>query len=178
MSDPEVPHLTDEQMNELVIRDVDDPDAWGEPVVVGPSKGPRPIRNAMRLELAARFYVLSVLHRLGADATLNFSPSSNVDLTVVLDSGSVLTVDVKTLTGAMEWRVTEFRERAGHYLVFVWYPGRAVHPNTPPDVYIVPSEELARLLKRRGEATLSLERLESEVNAREAWQRLAVSTAA
>jgi hypothetical protein len=51
MSEPEVPHLTDEEINELVIRDLDDPEAWGEPVVVGPSKGARPVRDAMRLKV-------------------------------------------------------------------------------------------------------------------------------
>lgn len=131
--------LTDEQMNELVMADVNDPSAWGEPIVVGPSKGPRRIRQAKHLELASKFYVLSVLHRLGADASLTFSESDNVDITVVLESGSALTIDVRTLTGPMEWPVTDFRARAGHFLTFVWYPATS-HPNTPPSVYIVASE--------------------------------------
>lgn len=38
--------LTDEQMNELVIADANDPSAWGDPIVVGPSKGPRRIKQA------------------------------------------------------------------------------------------------------------------------------------
>src|SRR5215210_7630771 len=95
-------HLTDEQMNELVFADVNDPSAWGDPITVGPSKGPRRIRHANHLELASKFYILSVLHRLGADATMTFSQSDNVDITVVLESGHALTVDVKTLTGPME----------------------------------------------------------------------------
>lgn len=75
MTDPTKQQLTDEQMNDLVIADGNDPSAWGEPVVVGPSKGPRRIRRAKHLELASKFYVLSVLHRLGADATVTFSLS-------------------------------------------------------------------------------------------------------
>jgi hypothetical protein len=38
--------LTDEQLNELVCADVNDPSAWGDPVVVGPSKGRRQIKRA------------------------------------------------------------------------------------------------------------------------------------
>src|SRR5437588_3681693 len=124
--------IQDDEMNELVAADVNDPSAWGEPVVVGPSNGPRPIRHAKHLELASKFYVLSVLHRLGADATLTFSQSDNVDITVVLESGNALTVDVKTLSGAREWRVADFRARKGHFLTFVRYPATA-DPNTPPD---------------------------------------------
>ena len=177
MTDREEQHLTDEQMNELVVADVNDPSAWGEPIVVGPSKGPRRIKHAKHLELASKFYVLSVLHRLGADAALTFSQSDNVDVTVVLESGNVLTVDVKTLTGAMEWPVADFSARAGHFLAFVWYPV-ASDPNTPPIVYIVGSEQLKQFLAESRQDRVSLERLDREVHAREAWGRLAVSPAA
>jgi hypothetical protein len=169
--------LTDAEMNELVFADVNDPSAWGDPIVVGPSKGPRRIKRAKHLELASKFYVLSVLHRLGADATLTFSQSDNVDITVVLESGHALTVDIKTLTGPMEWPVGDFRARAGHFLAFVWYPSSA-NPNIPPNVYIVASEQLKGFLNHHAEATVSLARLDEEVQARDAWQQLAVSTAA
>jgi hypothetical protein len=177
MTDRE-PRLTDEQMNELVFADVNDPSAWGDPIVVQPSKGPRRIKHAKHLELASKFYVLSVLHRLGADATLTFSQSDNVDITVVLESGNALTVDIKTLSGSLrEWQVTDFRARTGHFLAFVWYPDTA-GPNTPPEVYIVASKQLETFLaNHRGDA-VSLDQIDEEVHAREAWERLAVSTAA
>lgn len=177
MTDRDKQSLTDEQMNELVTADVNDPSAWGDPIVVGPSKGPRRIRQAKHLELASKFYVLSVLHRLGADATLTFSQSDNVDITVVLESGNALTVDVKTLTGPMEWPVADFRARPGHFLMFVWYPATN-DPNTPPTVYIVASEQLSHFLAGHREGRVSLARLDEEVHAREAWERLAVSPAA
>ena len=98
-------------------------------------------------------------------------------ITVVLESGNVLTVDVKTLTGPMEWSVGDFRARAGHFLTFVWYPN-ATDPNTPPSVYIVGSEQLRGFLVQHGEDKVSLARLDEEVHALDAWNRLAVSTAA
>ena len=156
---------------------MNDPSAWGDPIVVGPSKGPRRIKRAKHLELAAKFYVLSVLHRLGADATLTFSQSDNVDLTVVLESGNVLTVDVKTLTGPLEWPVGVFSARVGHFLAFVWYPP-STDPNIPPDVYIVASVQLKAFLQGHNAAAISLSLLDQEVQAREAWQQPAVSTAA
>jgi len=88
MTDKNAQPLSDEQMNALVISDVNDPSAWGSPVVVGASKGPRRIKHAKHLELASKFYVLSVLHRLGADATMTFSQSDNVDITVVPPIGA------------------------------------------------------------------------------------------
>lgn len=41
--------MADEQTNELVTADVNDPSAWGKPIVVGPSKGPRRINQAKHL---------------------------------------------------------------------------------------------------------------------------------
>ena len=177
MTDRDNQHLTDEQMNELVIADVNDPSAWGDPIAVGPSKGPRRIRQAKHLELASKFYVLSVLHRLGADATPTFSQSDDVDITVVLESGNVLTVDVKTLTGPKQWPIEEFRVRSGHFLMFVWYAD-AGRPDTPPHVYIVASEQLRHFLADHREDRIPLDRLDEVVHAREAWEQLAVSPAA
>ena len=167
----------DDEMNELVIADVNDPSAWGDPVVVGPSTGPRRIRHAKHLELASKFYVLSVLHRLGADATLTFSQSDNVDITVVLESGNALTVDVKTLSGSTEWRIADFRSRAGHFVVFVSYPDAGT-ANEPPNVYITGSQQLERYVSAHQSEYVSLSRLDEELQARDAWQLLAITPAA
>lgn len=54
MTDRE-PGLTDEEMNELFFADVNDPSAWGDPIVVGPSKGPRLLKRAEHLEPPSKF---------------------------------------------------------------------------------------------------------------------------
>jgi len=48
MTDRDKQQLTDEQLNELVVADVNDPSAWGDPIIVGPSKGRRRIEQAKR----------------------------------------------------------------------------------------------------------------------------------
>src|SRR5258708_30539803 len=138
MSERDKPQLTEDEMNELVFADVNDPSAWGEPVVVGPSKGPRrmKLRHAKHMELASKFYVLSVLHRLGADATLMFSQSDNVDITVVLESGRALTVDVKTLTGPLEWQGACLSAPSGPFLTLLLFSG-AGGAHTPPRRFLL-----------------------------------------
>ena len=177
MTNKETRSFTDAEMDDLVISDASDPSAWGEPIVVGPSKGPRRAQRVKHLELASKFYVLSVLHRLGADATMTFSHADNVDIMVALESGKALTIDIKTLTGTTEWPVSGFRARAGHFLAYVCYPA-AADASVPPSVYIVASEQLRAFVDGHSEPTLSLVRLDEELKAREAWQQLAVSTAA
>jgi hypothetical protein len=171
--------LTDDEIDALVIAEADDPTAWGEPIYVPPSTSPRPswIAQAKHLDLAARFFVLSVLHRMGLEATLTFSQDDNVDITIVQESGRALTVDVKTLTGTKEWHIVPFRARDHHYLVFVWYPTTS-NPSIQPSVYIIASERLHKLLNRKKAQSLSLDVLASEASARDAWQELAVAPAA
>jgi hypothetical protein len=48
------PRLTDEQVNELVFADINDPSAWGEPIFVPASKGPRRLECAKRVRLEIR----------------------------------------------------------------------------------------------------------------------------
>jgi hypothetical protein len=50
MIEPENQDLTEEQMNQRVVEDVNDPSAWGDPIVVGASKGPRRRERAKNRE--------------------------------------------------------------------------------------------------------------------------------
>jgi hypothetical protein len=171
--------LTDEEIDARVVAEADDPSAWGDPIHVPPSNSPRPawMAQAKHLDLAAKFFVLSVLHRLGLEATFTFSQNDNVDITIVQESGRALTIDVKTWTGSREWRIAPFRARDHHYVVFVWYP-TTTDPGIQPTAYIVASERLRNLLNRKQVQSLPLDVLASELSALGAWQELAVEPAA
>lgn len=171
--------LTEDEMDALVIADVDDESAWGERILVRSSRSRRPawMAQAKHLDWAAKFFVVSVLHRMGVEATVTVSQSDNVDVTVVQESGRVLTVDVKTLSGTKEWTVAPFRARDHHYLVFVWYPPNG-KPSTQPTAYVVASKRLLRLLTRKRVHSLSLDILARELSAQDAWQELVVAPAA
>jgi hypothetical protein len=73
--------------------------------------------------LAAEFYVLSMLHRLGFDASLSLGNKKAVDVVIVRDSGNVVTVDVKGLAGTTSWPVDNVKKIAkNHFLIFVSFP--------------------------------------------------------
>jgi len=166
--------LTEAEMDALVIADADDPEAWGEAVTVRPATSPLPewAVRARHLDLAARFYVVSMLHRLGADAAVTFPRKEDVDITVIRESGQVLTIDVKTVSGSPEWRVAPFRASANHYLAFVWYASDE-EPTAQPGVYIVSSERLRDFVAATGSESLPLNVLDHEMAAKDAWQPLA-----
>lgn len=166
-------------MDALVIAEADDPSAWGDPIFVAASKHPRPawMAQARHLDLAAKFFVLSVLHRMGLEATLTSSRTDNVDIAIVLQAGRALTVEVKTLSGVNEWRVSPFRAADHHYFIFVSYPPME-EVTVQPTVYVIASKRLRRLLARRKAQSLPLEVLAKETAGRDPWQELAIVPAA
>jgi hypothetical protein len=54
-----------------------------------------------RLDLAAKFHVLSILYSLGAEATVSVGAQKDVDITVVRKPGEVVTIDVKAVRQPM-----------------------------------------------------------------------------
>ncbi len=61
--------------------------------------------NGSNTNLAAEFYVLSVLHRLGMSATLTLGNKKSVDIVVARDVDDLITIDVKGLAGTTNWPI-------------------------------------------------------------------------
>jgi hypothetical protein len=94
--------------------------------------------------LAAEFFVMSALHRLGANALLTLGNKKAVDI-VVEKGADTLTVEVKGLSGTGSFPIGDYTAKArdkNHYYVFVSFLGRIDDPSCPPDVYIVPAPDL------------------------------------
>lgn len=171
---------TDDEIEADVLATRDDPTVWEAMPFVPPSRSPRPswmLRNR-HLELAAKFHVLSVLHRFGAEANLSLAQPDNVDITMLGKGGQSVTIDVKTLQEAQPWLVDRFSARKHHYLVFVEFPSHSTESSEAPRAYIVASEAMRRFLSRRKLASISIDTLNRELNAREAWQSIVSERAA
>jgi hypothetical protein len=170
----------EKELTDQLIEDASNPNAWDEPITVPASRRPRPesYGRAAHLELAAKFYVLSVLHRLGAEANLTFAQPDNVDITVVKRSGEACTIDVKTLTGSAHWPVEQFRARKQHFLVFIFFKREWRNPQVVPDIYIWPSEGLQKIMAGYDEPVISLKDLASRLDPTSAWQDFTVQPAA
>ena len=98
-------------------------------------------KSKYNTNLAAEFYVLSVLHRLGADAALTLGNKKS--MVVVCGAGGAITVDVKGLAGTTSWPVDNVtKTKSNHFLVFVCYNNKIDQPIVSPDVWIMPSTVL------------------------------------
>ena len=100
--------------------------------------------------LAAEFCVLSVLHRLGAEANLTLGNKKAVDILVALGKGKALTVDVKGVAGPNDWPAENIRLPAptNHFYVFVCFEGKIADPEVVPSTWIIPGSKVAAFIKR------------------------------
>lgn len=93
--------------------------------------------------LAAEFHVLSILHRLGADANLTLGNKKAVDIVVVRGAGDTVTIDVKGLAGRTGFPVDNVgKGKEGHFVVLVCFLGKIQDPSALPEVYVLPSARL------------------------------------
>ncbi len=94
--------------------------------------------------MAAEFYVLSMLHRLGADASLTLGNKKAVDILVVRDAGKALTIDVKGVAGRFDRPADNIRlpSPKNHFFVLVSFEGRIEDPKGSPSVWVIPASRL------------------------------------
>ena len=99
--------------------------------------------------LAAEFHVLSILHRLGYEATLTLGNKKAVDIFIFKPNGKTLTIDVKGLANKYDWPADnlKFDDKRGHHIVLVCFNGKIEDPNEPPSVWVVPAKEIKKFKK-------------------------------
>lgn len=101
--------------------------------------------------LAAEFYVLSCLHRIGLTANLTLGNKKGVDIVVARKAGDAVTIEVKGTARKYDWVVNNLHaanpER--HFVVLVGYEGRIGDPTMPaPRVWVIPFAEVTRFTKK------------------------------
>ena len=103
--------------------------------------------SADSTNLASEFYVLSVLHRLGANVALTLANKKAVDIIVACGAGHSVTIDVKGSAGTTGWFVDNATVQPNHFVVFVTYLNKISNPSVVPEVYVVPSNDLPALIQ-------------------------------
>lgn len=132
--------------------------------------------RSKHLELAAKFHVLSVLHRFGLEANLALAQPDDVDIAVLGASEQAITIDVKTVEDARDWLVDRFTSRKHHYVVVVAFPSDGTA--RPPRAFVVASETLRKFISQHKLTSVPLDTLSRELAALEAWQLITAEQAA
>ena len=106
--------------------------------------------SSYNTNLAAEFYVLSMLHRLGADATLTLGNKKGVDIVVVRDAGDAVTVEVKGVAKRYDWPANNIQSAnpERHFVAFVSFEGRIADATVAPRCWVIPLPELEPYLRQ------------------------------
>ena len=136
------------------------------------------MKSKYNTNLAAEFWVLSMLHRLGAEATLTLGNKKAVDIVVVREAGDTITIDVKGLAGTTNWPVDNVNTaelKPNHFLAFVTFLDKISDVSSTPEVYVVPLNAVPELIYsapggRRVVPLRTLRRTGTEY--RDAWAQL------
>lgn len=117
-----------------------------------PPLNPKSVRGPMQpkwqTNIASEFHILSLLTRLGFDATLSLGNRKQVDITVVLAEGRALTVDVKAVANRNDWPIGNVvNPSKDHFVILVSYESKFGDPQVSPRVWVVPSSDVQRFTK-------------------------------
>lgn len=100
--------------------------------------------------LASEFYVLSMLHRLGADAALTLGNKKGVDIMVARAAGEAVTVEVKGSAQGYDWPAGNIQSPnpGRHFVALVSFEGRIADATFAPRCWVVPLPELEPYLRQ------------------------------
>ena len=95
--------------------------------------------------LAAEFYVLSVLHRKGISASLTLGNRKAIDI-VVETPDRTITIDVKGMASRTNWPLDNFDSemRLNHYVALASFNNKIADHTKLPTVYLVPAVDIPK----------------------------------
>lgn len=97
--------------------------------------------------LASEFYVASQLFRLGYVVTVTLGHTKEIDLIVAHPDGKTITIDVKGLKNTTNWPLQPKLKTKKHFFVLLSYLNKFGDLNTHPDVFVIPSLEVEKILE-------------------------------
>ncbi len=94
--------------------------------------------------LAAEFWVLSSLYRIGVDAHLTLGNKKAVDIVITRDSEIAFTVDVKGVAGPYDWPADNIKllDKTSHIYALVCFENKITDPSSNPSIWLIPSTAL------------------------------------
>jgi hypothetical protein len=103
--------------------------------------------------LAAEYYVLSVLYRKGFNAYLTLGNKKAID--IVIDHGTrTTTIDVKGMVSKTLWPMDNFSGgRNNHWIALVTFQNRIDDHTVIPQTFILPSSKVRNFLYRNPKGT-------------------------
>jgi hypothetical protein len=97
--------------------------------------------------MAAEFFVLSQLFRMGLEAYLSQGNKKSIDIRIVYSADKAVSLDVKAVRAYSSLVVNNVTPAANHFLAFVIYNNKFENLESTPEVFIVPSDKVPEITK-------------------------------
>ncbi len=108
--------------------------------------------NSFDTGVAAEYFILSMLYRQGTEAYISQGNKKSIDIRAIRRDGTPISIDVKAVRGYSSLIVNNVGKGSrDHYLVFVIFNNKFDDLTTFPDVFIVPSLEVAGITQHFGQ---------------------------
>jgi hypothetical protein len=100
--------------------------------------------------LAAEFWVLSALCRLGVEAHLTLGNKKSVDILIHGGSQIICTVDVKGLADQYDWPTDNITvlNNPNQFYILLSFEGKILEPLVSPSVWVIPSNQIEPFIRR------------------------------
>ena len=103
--------------------------------------------NTFNTGIAAEYFVLSQIYRLGLEAYISQGNKKAIDIRLIQENGNPISLDVKAVRGYSSLVVNNVKVKENHYIAFVIYNNKFQDVLTLPEVYIVPSIDVPSITK-------------------------------
>lgn len=105
---------------------------------------PKPETN-----LAAEFYVLSCLHRVGIEAYLTLANKKACDIVAIREDRTSVSVEVKAVAGRFDWRAgnLETLNPGSHFVALVCFNDEIADTTKAPSVWVMPFRDVQPLMR-------------------------------
>ena len=121
--------------------------------------------NTFDTGVAAEYFVLSQIYRLGLEAYISQGNKKAIDIRVIQENGNPISVDVKAVRGYSSLVVNNVKTNENHFIAFVIYNNKFEDVLTQSEVYIVPSLEVPSITQHfKEERRVTKGSLESYLN--------------
>jgi hypothetical protein len=99
--------------------------------------------------LSSEFYILAILHRYNIDAHLTLGNNKAVDI-IIRKNHRIVTIDVKSLQSNTVWLFGNKKpiSNNNHYYVLVTYLNKMRDLKKIPEVYVLKSSILNKIIKK------------------------------
>jgi len=107
--------------------------------------------NSFNTGIAAEYFVLSQLFRMGLEAYLSQGNKKSIDIRIVHSAEKAVSLDVKAVRAYSSLVVNNVTPADNHFLAFVIYNNKFENLDTTPEVFIVPSHKVPEITKHFGD---------------------------